>query len=94
LPAPATTLFSSFSNSLVEPRLANERDDDDDDDAAADHHHHHHHHKELSIQHFTMPAGVEPHIQVIESHVDLQEFLAAGAEGDDRLVMIKFHAAW
>jgi hypothetical protein len=89
----------------VEPRLlSNDVDDDDDehDDIEQEEHHRHHHHATDTSEKVisSMPAGVEPHIQVIESHVDLQEFLAAGCcadeQGgcDDRLVMIKFHAAW
>jgi hypothetical protein len=70
---------------VLERSLADENDEEhnDEEHAAAD---------VVAAKRYTsMPAGVEPHIQVIESHVDLQEFLDAE---DDRLCMIKFHAAW
>ena len=37
-----------------------------------------------------LPRGVTPKTRTIEAHIDLDEFLAE----DDRLCVVKFHAAW
>lgn len=84
-------LFYSFASEhtdntgsrLLERSLTDENDDHVEEHAAAV--------DVVAPKYTSMPAGVEPHIQVIESHADLQEYLAAE---DDRLIMIKFHAAW
>lgn len=38
-----------------------------------------------------LPRGVTPKVTVIRSKIDFDEFLAAE---DDRLCVVKFHAAW